>query len=63
MDTRYTNREKFLDGISNCKLSIYIHDTVTIESSCEYCPLNNTECKYDVFCEDKIEKWLGECSN
>jgi len=63
MDSRYTNREKYLDAFSNKDFAEILKRLCECGVSCPLedigiCPL---ECNYEnTSCEKQIEKWLGE---
>jgi len=62
MDSRYTNREKYLDGLSNEELAFMIERACF----CDECPvaIKNDGDYHDCLdeeenCVTKISKWLG----
>lgn len=62
MDSRYTNREKFLDSLSDRDIAIMVRNLM----GCDNCPAKGQCQPFRVYpggCIEKIEKWLGEYSD
>lgn len=63
MDSRYTNRDKYLDGLSNRDIAIMITSMNDNWNNCrKLCPIKTFGCA-KIGCKEKIEKWLGEYSD